>query len=769
MPRSGWIWNQKQETDNGMPKLVYFRKTLRLDTKPKMAVVKVSADSRYRLYVNGQSVSFGPCKGDDQVWYADEVDIAPFLKPGENVMAAVVLRYSPLHTGNYSVWRTSTPGFYLEGAAVSGGETLALRADDSWQCKAAAHIEVLPEEREKPYLYIRENAGGNIRFKDWLLPGYDDSCWEKAAEYPFLRVSKTASPGNLLPRPIPFLYEKERRFKGLMCVRQSVLGKEQWERFIGRAALEIPADDVEIVELDAGELTTGFLRLVCAGGKGARIEILTSESYAYETDDPSPYAAPRKGDRADWKKGKLYGDTDTYQPGGYGDNGSPEEYEPFWFRTFRFVRLHITTGNEPLTLLDFYYRETGYPLEVKTQVEMSAPELYAIWDISLRTLRRCMHETYEDCPFYEQRQYVMDSRLQILYTYSVSADDRMARRCIDDFHRSLRYDGLTSASFPCVYSRSCVIPGFSLYYVMMIHDHMMYFGDRGLVERYMPTVDAILSFFERNRDERGIVGKIGFQTPDIWSFVDWTPEWMGGVPTAIYQGPLTFESLLYAYALSFAAELADYAGRKERAAGYRERADSVRAAVNTYCVGKNGLYQDGPGVDQYSQHCQVFAVLSETAADWKLLMEQCLKRENEGENMARCSVAMAFYLFRALEKAGLYDRTGPLWNPWREMLKNNLTTCEEDQVTARSDCHAWASLALYELPAVVLGIRPASPGYGSIKVNPNPGFLTWAKGKVITPRGTVQVSWEKTEEGIKLDVKAPEGVAIVTGKFKEWI
>ena len=71
----------------------------------------------------------------------------------------------------------------------------------------------------------------------------------------------------------------------------------------------------------------------------------------------------------------------------------------------------------PLTLQRFDYQETGYPLEVSTSVKTSDESLSDIWEISEKTLRRCMHETYEDCPYYEQLQYVMDSRTQILYTY----------------------------------------------------------------------------------------------------------------------------------------------------------------------------------------------------------------------------------------------------------------------------------------------------------------------------------------------------------------
>ena len=72
-----------------------------------------------------------------------------------------------------------------------------------------------------------------------------------------------------------------------------------------------------------------------------------------------------------------------------------------------------------------------------------------------------MHDTYMDCPFYEQLQYVQDTRSEILYTYAVSADDRLARQAIDDFASSQRADGLLNACYPN--KNANVIPGFSIY------------------------------------------------------------------------------------------------------------------------------------------------------------------------------------------------------------------------------------------------------------------------------------------------------------------
>ena len=211
------------------------------------------------------------------------------------------------------------------------------------------------------------------------------------------------------------------------------------------------------------------------------------------------------------------------------------------------------------------------------------------------------------------------------------------------------------------------------------------------------------------------------------------------------------ESLLYIMGLDAAADVNEYLGRMDTAAEYRTRADEVRTAVNKYCTGVNGMIQDGPGYEDYSQHCQVFAAITNTVTGEQAKKNLEVTLDNK-EDYAQCSVAMAYYLFRALEKTGMYERTDECWNVWRKMVENKLTTCVEDGVNGRSDCHAWGALALYELPSVVLGVRPAAPGYKKIAIEPHPGYMTSASGDVITPRGMVHVEWKKNDDGT-LNVK----------------
>ena len=762
LENSNWIWIPSwSDADKKIPRTVLFRKNIKLTEIPQKAELEISADTRYKLYINNDLVEVGPSKGDKSIWFKDHLDITRHLKKGTNILAVIVLRYpeNPMD-GNHGMFRTATPGLYVKGKITTAdAQEISLDADASWKCKINKNVSFVREEERFAPLIVHENTSGNAEIFGWKTSEYDDSKWESAKPYINVEIHQAVSPGNLQERTIPYMYRKDHRFTDIMAVSKSVHSQEKWQEFIeGKTALEIPSDTEEIVEISAGEEMTGYISLVLSVGKSADITLTYAEAYVQEEHVGPDHVALKK-DRLDQKNGHLEGYQDNYHVAGLGTQDEPEIYEPFWFRTFRFVQLHIKTGAEPLTLQHFDYQETGYPLEVSTSVKTSDESLSDIWEISERTLRRCMHETYEDCPYYEQLQYVMDSRTQILYTYSVSADDRLARKCIDDLARAQRYDGLLNCSYP-----NCnpnIIPGFSIYYILMIYDHMMYFGDRKLVEKYMPTVERILQFFEEHLSEKGYVGKTGglIMEEAFWSFIDWAQEWnpTSGMPPAGLKGPIPMESLLYIYGLQHAAKLAEYLGRKDEASQFTERAVKAQNAVRTYCVNTDGMVQDGPGVEEYSQHCQVFACLTDTI-DTDQARVNILRTIEEKDHFAQCTVAMRFYLFRALEKTDLYAYTDQYWEAWRTMIKNHCTTCVESEAYARSECHAWGSLALYELPGTILGVRPAAPGYEKIEIRPVSGYLKEAEGTVKTPKGMIYVKW--TKEGDKLDItyQTPDSV-----------
>ena len=119
-----------------------------------------------------------------------------------------------------------------------------------------------------------------------------------------------------------------------------------------------------------------------------------------------------------------------------------------------------------------------------------------------------------------------------------------------------------------------------------------------------------------------------------------------------------------------------------------------------------------------------------------------------------------------MEMTGLYDRTTALWRPWEKMLANHLTTSAEDDLNQRSDCHAWGSVALYELPSAILGVKPAEPGYRSAIIDPHPAGMFYAKGIVTTPCGPISVSWSRESLDARPTVTAngPEGMELIIQK-----
>jgi hypothetical protein len=116
-PAAKWVWipNFNEAERDALATFVLFRKKFlwTAKTSGKECAVHVSADSRYRLFVNGVSVSFGPCKSYPARWYCETVDVAPYLVDGMNVISARVLRYSHKITGSLSIMGTYLPGFMV--------------------------------------------------------------------------------------------------------------------------------------------------------------------------------------------------------------------------------------------------------------------------------------------------------------------------------------------------------------------------------------------------------------------------------------------------------------------------------------------------------------------------------------------------------------------------------------------------------------------------------------------------------------------------------
>src|SRR5690606_14098399 len=173
------LWNAKwisEKRDEGLTYGVYhFRKSIELAGKPESFVIHVSADNRYKLYVNGQVVSMGPARGDLHFWNYETVDIAPYLVSGQNVVSALVWNEAEYRPEAEISLRTA---FIVQGD--SAYEEI-LNTNGSWKCvKSQGH-------QPNPGFYFAASKGELVDMNqtikgDWHAVHYDDNSWSSARE-----------------------------------------------------------------------------------------------------------------------------------------------------------------------------------------------------------------------------------------------------------------------------------------------------------------------------------------------------------------------------------------------------------------------------------------------------------------------------------------------------------------------------------------------------------------------------------------------------------
>lgn len=211
------------------------------------------------------------------------------------------------------------------------------------------------------------------------------------------------APWRLRPRGIP-LQESSPVSVNTIHSLNSTNSTGDWSAFLtGQKSVVLTSNSTHSLDIQADVHSTAFIRWVFKSTKSTQIKLKLTYSEGYELD-PRQYPWLRtKADRLDSKNGHLLGPYDEITldvP-----SGKLTTYEPFWFRTFRLVRVEIEVKAEPVELVSFEATQVNYPLDVKASWKEPGDEHNEkIWEVSIRTMRNCMFDGYSDCPFYEQLQ-----------------------------------------------------------------------------------------------------------------------------------------------------------------------------------------------------------------------------------------------------------------------------------------------------------------------------------------------------------------------------
>ncbi len=748
--RPAWITPQQPQP---LPDVTAYR--LQCDL-PQAATIRVhvSADERYLFYVDGQVVGRGPERGSDRAWFYESYDLS--LTAGPHTLVALVWQLGEIAPGAQI---GLTGGFLLEAEGEEGA--LLSTRSGSWTCKPVDGLTfALPAGGRRMAWFVEPIQTTDGTAYPWGIERGEGEEWQpvnvRREDAAFAFGLQALHP--LRPAMLPSQLADQRHMGRVRFVSAQAWVDPQniavdaavalpaevaaWQALVDDAQpLAIPAHSHRQVILDLEEYVCAYPEVQLSGGRGSRIVIGWAEALHLD-------ASGREKGQRDGVEGRTL--IALCQDVLLLDGSAHRQYEPLWWRSGRYIALLIETREEPLTLERVGLLETRYPLAMESRFGSSDARLDAITPIALRGLQMCAHETYMDCPYYEQLMYVGDTRLEALTTYAISPDDRLPRKAILLFGLSRLPDGLTQARYP---SRDIqVIPPFALWWIGMVYDYALWRGDRAFVTALLPGVRAVLDGFLAHVNAENLL-----QASAGWNFTDWTSAWRLGVPPDGFSGvsgPLNWHLI---YTLGLATHLEEWVGEPLSAQRWqRWHTDLAAAAKRHFWDETRGLFADDLAHTHFSEHSQCLALLSGVlAGEQQARMAQTLLTDPA---LTRTTIYFSHYLFETYrvlgQPAALFERLGL----WFDLAAQGFKTTPEQPEPSRSDCHGWGAHPLYHFFATLLGIRPTAFGFDQVEIAPMPGHLTHLSGEVVHPRGRIAAELHFADGQVRGTVTLPAGV-----------
>lgn len=766
-----WIWHPEQTSERRDFMLFYGILTPPAGTE--IAELYVSGDGRYTIYADigqgAQKLGRGPARSDPQHTSIDPYAIGN-LK-GQPIKIWAWVRWgSGLTESSFAEMHTSYPGL-LVAAVFRDGHDKILGKGGTGEMWLAYRSDAIVHRPDPCGKWV-DTIGGSEQHRaggwpvEWLSPNgaVENAAWKKArvGDVAYFKGDSPPPYGNaphfLIPREIAYPEE----IPGQFASAAPVDNPGDIRPISDVLPLKIPANQKASFLLDSNEETTSYIQLSIKGG-----ETKAHLTYAEVLRDADSHKIFKLAPGA-----TITGCADVFTL----DSGDPEAthtFETSHWRAFRFVKLEVEAGPYGAEV-DVRFARTSYPFANEFSLHADGQHhetINKMLDVSWRTLKCCSWETHMDCPYYEQLQYIGDTRLQALCTYVATQDISLAAQALRAFDHSRIHEGITMSRYPSTEIQ--LIPTFSLLYILMIDDYLTFIGDEGLVAELRPGIGGILNWFTRYIDQKtGLIGEIPY-----WPFVDWVHGW----PYGISPGPVSaLINLHYLLALEASARIYE-AQRPGAGQFYTARAQVWRQKIRDIFFDKHaGLIADTPiGQDRhgtrFSQHAQALAILADVLtgeeardalakslaperiaaskinADGKVIADTTLPPD---QRIAPASIYFSFYVGEALAKLRMGELFWPMMVHHRKALENGSTTWPESPEPARSECHAWGSWPMVFFARYILGVQPPEPDTGRIVIRPlycPP--LEKVNGTVQTQRGPVyvKVTWIDGKAEVEAD------------------
>ena len=615
-------------------KHILFRKSFTLDAF-ESAVLRVTADDHYKLYVNGEFVCEGPAPAYPWSYFYNEIDVTQYLKKGKNVIA--------LHTYYQGlINRTWISGDLRQmlwmQLSVDGSDVLV--SDTSFRC--ALHSGFTPCGVFGYDTAYGERYDSRSPEKDFMLPEFDDSGWGYAA------VSKNADHKLVKQPTVPLVYEK--------------------------IAPVIRKTQNNTVFLDFGREAVGYLCAKAKGGSGDTVvmrfgeELEANGAVRYKLRCNCNY-------QEEWV---LSGEEDTLN-----------EYD---FKAFRYCEIDLPTG---ATLTDVYLNARLYPYEEKAVYETENEDLKKVLRLCLDTVKYGMQEGFYDCPTREKGSYLGDISIAGRAHAVATGDTTMMKKAVTLFCDTAPIcKGLLAVSNSSLMQE---IADYSLQFAAQLLWIYKTDGDIEFLKKTEPYATGVLEYFLGYADKSGLISGITEKwnlvdwpenLRDGYDFPLTNPIGPGvhNVINAFWYGSIT--ALDEIYAILGKPRLTDL--KNKVCASFFDK---------FYCEDRLLFCDapKNEAKPHFAVHSSILPLLF-GMADGNEPLKKSIAKFIESKSLASMGVYMAYFALAALKLCGEHELCVKLATDekcWINMLNEGATTTFEawgaDQKWNTSLFHPWAA------------------------------------------------------------------------------
>ena len=724
-----------------------------LDEVPESALLRIAADTNYVLWLNGLKVASGPVRGTAKLCYFDTLEVAPLLRPGRNVIAVLV--HSPVRE-NFIV-APAAPALRLEIPGVVGtGPDWKLRLAPEWKTPVPLF------SLQTGFMVHRDLRLASDEWKNGVTEG-----WKNAA----VVTDEKLCGKELKPRNVPALVETFLRPADLLnCAAVApgdapsldelpvYLNREPWEPLPpGRLLQEAdggmyrimpdPAGKGAALVFDFDRELIGRLRVVAEAPAGTVVDIV----YGEELDEgrvQSEFVRP------------IYRFTDRYIL----REGENEIGTVILERGFKVVQLVFRNFGRPICIRSVGATGMRYPYVQRGRFHSSDAELNRIWEMCVETLESCTTDIFMDCPWRERAFWVNDLVVENRTTLAAFGCSAIHRRAFELAFSQQTPEGWVPGLCPQPQNENFMLPATNLFLMTMLYDYLMASGDGGTVRRYLPCMERIIEAFERLADAGGLISA----PKGYWNFFDWGFELNG------YRFNDCRESMinsLYVSALQCFNETAELVGYDSgKSQEYEHRRRRTAAAIEPAFLSTATGYLVDP-VKRGDEDTTVSSQLAHALALLAGLERERFVAALTDETLLEPEFYLHFYVFRAMIRHGR-RRAGleRIRRHWGRMARTGFPTLYEagvyqigraSQNRSGSLCHGFGTSPLEFLQTGILGVTAVAPGFAEFSFRPALLDLTFAEGRIPTPRGNIAVRLERSGQGIEAELRIPEGCSAV--------